>query len=124
MKSYMNKLTNFREFYINEIQKRIPKAYLNGARDKRLPGNANISFEDIDGTELLFRLDEKGICASSGSACSTGSSNPSHVLTAIGLPANLERGALRVTFGDFNTHEEVVYLINSLEETINKMRNA
>ena len=95
---------------------------INGCIENRLPGNSNISFKDINAATLVLELDNKGICASSGSACSSGDSMPSHVLTAIGLNSNLSRGALRVTFGDFNTKEEVDYLIANLKEIINKLR--
>ncbi len=111
-------LVNLRDYYISEIERRIPKAKLNGDRIKRLPGNANMSFENVDAQELLLALDERGICASAGSACSSGTSSPSHVLTAIGLPKELAQGSLRTTFGKDNTKEDVEFLINSLEEII------
>ena len=84
--------------------------------------NANFSFELVDGQSLLLNLDAKGICASSGSACSTGSSNPSHVLLAIGLSPELAYGALRTTFGEENTKEDIDYLVNSLQETVDRLR--
>ena len=98
-----------------EIEKRIPNAKLNGDRIKRLPGNANFSFANSNAQKLLFSLDEQGICASAGSACSTGNVTPSHVLTAIGLPANLANGTLRVTFGKNNTMEDVNFLVEKLQ---------
>ena len=88
-----------------------------------MPGNANISFKNVDGEALILNLDTKGICASSGSACSTGSLNPSHVLMAIGLPHEIAHGALRVTFGDENTIEDVDYLVDNLCEIVSKLRN-
>ena len=88
--------------------------HINGTMEKRLPGNINISFEGIDATEILFKLDNYGICASGGSACSSGDNNPSHVLTAIGLPSELSKSAIRFTFGDFNTKEDVDYLVEKL----------
>ena len=115
---YNNKLITLRNYYIEEVEKRIPDAKLNGHRFKRLAGNCNFSFPNIEGEELLLRLDEKGICASTGSACSTGSMSPSHVLLAIGLPSNLAQGTLRVTFGDENTKEDVDFLLQALEEII------
>ena len=123
LEKYNNKLVELREYYISEIEKRIPYVKINGHREKRLPGNANISFEDVEGEELLLKLDEKGICASGGSACSTGSTSPSHVLLAIGLEEKYARGALRVTFGDENTKEDVDYLVDSLVEIVDKLKN-
>ena len=91
--------------------------------EKRLPGNINISFKGIDSNELLFKLDEFGICASGGSACSSGDNNPSHVLTAIGVPNELAKGAIRFTFGDFNTKEDIDYLINVLKKLVVSITN-
>lgn len=120
---YNQKLTELRDFYIYEIQNRIPEAKLNGDKIKRLSGNANISFPGVNAQELLLALDEKGICASAGSACSSGSNSPSHVLTAIGLKQELSQGALRTTFGKSNTKEDVEFLVDSLEEIILKIKN-
>ena len=120
--SYNKKLMELRDFYITEIQNKIPEAKLNGDRTKRLSGNANISFPGVNAQELLLDLDEKGICASAGSACSSGSSSPSHVLTAIGLTPELAEGTLRVTFGKDNTKQDVEFLLNSLEEIIQKIK--
>ena len=99
---YNKKIKNLRDFYIEEIKKRIPYIRINGDLENRLPGNANICFKGIDGGKLISELDKKGICASSGSACSAGLLNPSHVLLSIGVPINLARGSLRVTFGKEN----------------------
>lgn len=118
-----NKLKEMRDYFWKEIQNRIPNVKLNGDKEKRLPGNCNISFEGIEGEELLLKLDAKGICASAGSACSTGTSEPSHVLTAIGLPSGLVMGTLRLTFGNENTKEDIDYLIQNLEETVKELRN-
>ncbi len=120
--AYNEKLTNLRDYYISQIQEKIPHTKVNGHRTKRLPGNANISFEFVDGEALLLKLDLKGICASSGSACTSGSLDPSHVLVAIGLPPKMANGALRVTFGDDNTKEDVDYLVDSLVEIVEKLR--
>lgn len=120
---YNQKLIGLRDYYISEVQKRIPNTKLNGDRQKRLPGNANLSFPKVNAQELLLGLDEKGICASAGSACSSGETSPSHVLTAIGLPPEIAEGTLRVTFGKDNTKEDVEYLIESLDEVIDKIRN-
>ena len=119
---YNKKLMSLRDFYISEIEKRIPYIRINGDMKNRLPGNANISFRGVDGGKLISELDKKGICASSGSACSAGLLNPSHVLLAIGVPAPLARSSLRVTFGKENTFEDTEYLIESLEEIVKKLR--
>ena len=121
--TYNQKLIGLRDYYISEVQKRIPNTKLNGDKQKRLPGNANLSFKGINAQELLLGLDERGICASAGSACSSGETSPSHVLTAIGLQPEVAEGTLRVTFGKDNTKEEVEYLVNSLEEVISKIQN-
>lgn len=120
---YNQKLTRFRNLYISEIEKRIPKAKLNGDRVNRLPGNCNFSFEGIDAQKLLFQLDEIGICASAGSACSTGDSLPSHVLTAIGLNQEQAGSTLRISFGDSNTEDDVKFLIDNLEKLILNEKN-
>ena len=120
---HINYLRNLRDYYLSEVSRRIDGIKINGTMESRLPGNANISFEKISGGDLLLELDSKGICASSGSACTSGSSEPSHVLTAIGLKSNWSDGALRVSFGEFNTKEEVDYLVNCLVESVNKLRN-
>ena len=120
---YNEKIQNLREYLISEIEKKIPDIKINGHRTKRLPGNVNVSFDGIDAGELLLNLDEKGICASAGSACSTGNMNPSHVLTAIGLPDNLSKGALRITFGEENTKEDVDYLIRCLVNIVKRLRD-
>lgn len=121
LESYNQKLQMLRDYYFDQLQKRIPQAKINGDIKHRLPGNANVSFPFIDGQSLLFKLDERGICASAGSACSTGMTSPSHVLLAIGLKDELANGTLRVTFGEENTKEEVDYLLDSLEEIIGQM---
>lgn len=119
LEQYQNKLKNLRDYCIEQIKNKIPSIHINGTMESRLPGNINISFEKIESEELLFRLDSLGICASGGSACSSGDNNPSHVLTAIGLPNELAKGAIRFTFGDFNTKDDVDYLVKSLKEIIN-----
>ena len=122
MNNHIEKLTKLRNYYISEVEKKIDNIKFNGSKEKRLPGNANFSFLDIDGQSLLLNLDEKGICASSGSACSTGSLNPSHVLKAIGLSDDLANGALRTSFGDDNTKEDIDYLVENLKESVEKLR--
>lgn len=119
---YNDKLKGLRDYYISQVEEKIPHIKINGDRINRLPGNANISFKDVDGEALLLKLDIRGICASSGSACTTGSTAPSHVLVAIGLSADEAQGALRVTFGEENTKEDVDYLVNSLVEIVEELR--
>jgi len=118
MSSYINKLKYFRDYFINQIRQKFPNCHINGSLEQRLPGNCNLCFENINSSELLLKLDAVGICASGGSACSSGDTAPSHVLSAIGVPNDLARGALRITFGDFNTFEDVEFLIKSLEEIL------
>ncbi|MGN1301247.1 MAG: cysteine desulfurase NifS [Clostridia bacterium] len=120
---YNEKLQYLREYLIAQIEKQIPDIKINGHRTKRLPGNVNVSFKGIDAGELLLNLDERGVCASAGSGCSTGNPNPSHVLTAIGLPSDLSKGSLRITLGEENTKEDVNYLVKNLVEIVKKLRN-
>jgi len=117
------KLIELRDRTIDEILKRIPYVRLNGDRHRRLPGNANFSFEFIEGESLLLMLDMKGIAASSGSACTSGSLDPSHVLLAIGLPHEIAHGSLRITFGKQNTHEDVDYLLETLPPIVERLRD-
>lgn len=119
---YNAKLTKLRNLYISEIENKIPYVKLNGDREKRLPGNANISFRFVEGESLLLNLDMNGICASSGSACTSGSLNPSHVLLAIGLPHEIAHGSLRITFGEENTEEDVGFLVDTLVSVVDKLR--
>lgn len=116
------KITELRDYFINQIAAKIPKVKINGDIINRLPGNVNISFEGVDAEGLLLNLDFKKICASSGSACSAGSLEPSRVLLAIGLEKEMAKSSLRVTIGKYNTKEEVDYLIESLEEIIARLR--
>lgn len=120
---YNKKLLNLREYYIKQVEENISNIRINGHITNRLPGNANISFLDMDGEEILFDLDEAGICGSAGSACNSGFGEPSHVLTAIGLPKEAAGTALRITFGEQNTKEDVDYLVNTLINMENKYKN-
>ena len=124
IEQYQEKLKGLRDYCLKEIQEKIPDIHINGTMEKRLPGNINISFKDLNSGELLLRLDEVGICASGGSACSSKEASPSHVLTAIGLPSELSKGALRLTFGDYNTNEDVEYLVENLVRIVEEMRNS
>lgn len=123
LQSHIEHLKGLREYFISQVEKKIPQAKLNGSRQNRLPGNVNFSFPSIEGEVLLFKLDEKGICASSGSACTSGSSAPSHVLTAIGLQNEFAKGTLRITFGEDNTKEDVDFLVEQLVNSINGDRH-
>lgn len=116
------KLTALRDYIIKNIEEKIPYCRLNGHRTKRLPGNVNFSFEYIEGESLLLWLDINGIAASSGSACTSGSLDPSHVLLAIGLKHETAHGSLRITLGDENTFEEADYMIEKLVEIVEKLR--
>ena len=118
LRAHIEHLKNLREYFILQVQEKIPGAKLNGAREERLPGNANFSFQNIEGETLLFKLDEKGICASSGSACTSGSTTPSHVLTAIGLPSEFAKGTLRISFGEDNTKEDIDFLVAELVKIV------
>lgn len=117
------KISELRNYYESEIIKRIPYSKINGNRNYRLPGISNISFRFIEGEGILLHLDHKGICASSGSACTSGSLDPSHVLLAIGLPHEIAHGSLRISIGKNNTKEEVDYLIENLVEIVDRLRN-
>lgn len=121
--NYNKKLTELRDYYISQVEEKIQYIKLNGHRTKRLPGNANISFKFVEGESLLLNLDMKGICASSGSACTSGSLEPSHVLLAIGLPHEIAHGSLRITIGEENTKEDIDFLVDTLVEVVEKLRN-
>ncbi len=111
-----------RDYLIARIEEEIPFAKLNGHRVKRLPNNVNFCFRFIEGESMLIMLDMAGICGSSGSACTSGSLDPSHVLLAIGLPHEIAHGSLRLTLGDENTKEQVDYVVDHLKEIVAKLR--
>lgn len=119
---YNNHLKMLSNYYIKELVQRIPNIKINGDIENKLAGNNNVCFAGIDGSKLILELDKRGICASSGSACSSGFLTPSHVLIATGVSERLARGSLRITFGKENTIEDVNYLIDNLRDIINKMR--
>ena len=121
--NHIKQLKGLRDYYIEQVNKRISNIKINGAINARLPGNSNISFEGVNGSDLLYELDNVGICASSGSACNSEETKPSQVLSAIGLDEKESKSALRVTFGEFNTKEEVDYLVKNLETAVKKLRN-
>ncbi len=116
------KLSAIRDHMIDRILTEIPYTRLNGDRTKRLPGNVNVCFRFIEGESLLMMLDMKGIAGSSGSACTSGSLDPSHVLLAIGLPHEIAHGSLRLSLSEENTMEEADYVVDSLVEIVKKLR--
>ena len=116
------KISAMRDYIIKNIEEKIPYCRLNGHREHRLPGTVNFSFEYIEGESMLLWLDINNIAASSGSACTSGSLDPSHVLLAIGLDHATAHGSLRVTLGEENTYEEADFLIKTLAETVDKLR--
>lgn len=117
-----SKLIKKRDKLISELLK-IERSRLNGHREKRLPGNINISFEGIEGESLLLLLDMAGICASSGSACTSGSLDPSHVLLAIGLPHENAHGSLRLSLDESNTDEEIDFVIAEVSKAVKRLRD-
>lgn len=115
--------TKLRDYTIARIEKEIPYCRLNGDRVKRLPNNINFSFRFIEGESMLIKLDLKGICASSGSACTSGSLDPSHVLLAIGLPHEIAHGSLRMTLGADTTKEDLDYTVDCLKQIVEEIRS-
>lgn len=115
--------TELRDYLIDRVLKEIPYSRLNGERQKRLPNNTNFCFQYIEGESLLILLDKKGICASSGSACTSGSLDPSHVLLAIGLPHEIAHGSLRLTLSEKTTKEEIDFTIDELKKIVDRLRS-
>lgn len=122
LEEHNKKIKELRDYYEEEIKEKIPYIKINGAIKNRLPGNSNISFRFIEGEGILLNLDSKGICASSGSACTSGSLDPSHVLLAIGLPHEIAHGSLRISIGKYNTKKEIDYLVENLTEIVKRLR--
>lgn len=122
MEEEENKVRKLRDRLIEGLEQ-IPHARLNGDKEKRLPGNINFCFEGIEGESLLLLLDSKGIAASSGSACTSGSLDPSHVLLALGLPHEVAHGSLRLTLCGENTEEEIEYMIKAIPEVVDYLRD-
>ncbi len=116
------KIRRLRERLIDGILAAVPKTRLNGGREQRLAGNVNISFEAVEGEALLLRLDMMGICASSGSACTSGSLDPSHVLLAIGLPHEIAHGSLRLSLSESTTDAEIDYILECIPQVIHTLR--
>lgn len=115
--------TELRDYMIERISAEIPYAKLNGDRTRRLPNNVNFSFQFIEGESMLIMLDMAGICGSSGSACTSGSLDPSHVLLAIGLPHEIAHGSLRLTLGYENTKEDIDYVVDELKKIVERLRS-
>lgn len=123
MEERTRKETELRDYLIERIEKEIPYCRLNGHRTDRLPNNVNFSVQFIEGESLLIMLDMKGICASSGSACTSGSLDPSHVLLAIGLPHEIAHGSLRMTLSEENTKEEIDFVADELKGIVERLRS-
>ena len=122
MKERTDKEKELRDYVIDRITAEIPYAKLNGHKTNRLPNNINFSFRFIEGESLLIMLDMKGICGSSGSACTSGSLDPSHVLLAIGLPHEIAHGSLRLTLSEETTKEELDYVVDELKAIVERLR--
>ncbi len=122
MEESNKKLINLRNSLMKKIKEEVPYVKLNGHPEKRLPGNVNFSFRFIEGESLLLSLDMVGIAASSGSACTSGSLDPSHVMLAIGLSHEVAHGSLRLSLGDFNTEEEIDYVVENLITIADRLR--
>lgn len=122
MKERTTKEIEVRDYAIERLLAEVPYCRLNGDAKKRLPNNINISFQFIEGESLLIMLDMAGICASSGSACTSGSLDPSHVLLAIGLPHEIAHGSLRMTLGEETTKEDMDYVVEKIKEIVEKLR--
>lgn len=123
MEERTKKERELRDYFIRRVLEEVPYVRLNGDPVKRLPNNANFSFRFIEGESLLIMLDMKGIAGSSGSACTSGSLDPSHVLLAIGLPHEIAHGSLRLTLGADNTKEDLDYTLEQIKEIVQKLRN-
>lgn len=123
MEEHNNRIMTMRDRLLKGIMEKIPYTKLNGHPEKRLPGNLNVSFHFIEGESLLLLLDQFGICGSTGSACSSGSLDPSHVLLAIGLPHEIAHGSLRLSLGDATTEEDVDYVLEHLPKIVQKLRD-
>jgi cysteine desulfurase len=120
---HSRRIRGMRDRLLEGILAKIPAARLNGHPEKRLPGNINISFEFIEGESMLLWLDDEGICASTGSACTSGSLEPSHVLLATGLPVEISHGSLRLTLGDMNTEQDVDFVLEILPKVVSRLRD-
>jgi cysteine desulfurase len=122
IEGHNRRIRALRDRLLRAIQEKIPHTHLNGHPEKRLPGTINISFEFIEGESMLLWLDDEGICASTGSACTSGSLEPSHVLLATGLPVEISHGSLRLTLGDVNTDADVDFVLEVLPKVVSRLR--
>ncbi|MCI8831495.1 MAG: cysteine desulfurase NifS [Lachnospiraceae bacterium] len=123
LKERQEKETGLRDYLIDRIMEEVPYVRLNGDRINRLPNNVNLAFQFIEGESLLIMLDMAGICGSSGSACTSGSLDPSHVLLAIGLPHEIAHGSLRLTLSEENTMEEMDYVVEKIKDIVKRLRD-
>jgi len=123
MKERTEKEIKLRDYLIDRLLLEVPYSRLNGDRYKRLPNNFNVSFQFIEGESLLIMLDMEGICGSSGSACTSGSLDPSHVLLAIGLPHEIAHGSLRLTLSDETTKEDIDFVIEEIKRIVDRLRS-
>lgn len=120
--SHVAHISSLRDHFVKRVLEEVPGTYYNGSKEHRHPGNANITFEYVEGEAILLYLDFAGISASSGSACSSRSLQPSHVLTALGIPVELIHGSIRFTFGDPTTMEDVDYTVDQIKRIIARLR--
>ena len=123
MKERTDREIELRDYLIGRITSEIPYVRLNGDRVRRLPNNVNVSFQFIEGESMLLMLDQNGICGSSGSACTSGSLDPSHVLLAIGLPHEIAHGSLRLTLSEETTKEDLDFTVDKLKEIVQNLRS-
>ena len=123
MKERTEKEIKLRDYLIDRVLKEVPFTRLNGHRTDRLPNNANFSFQFIEGESLLIMLDMEGICGSSGSACTSGSLDPSHVLLAIGLPHEIAHGSLRLTLSEETTKEDIDFVVETIKDIVARLRS-
>ena len=123
LETHITKLSELRDYFLERVTAEIPDLRINGSLEKRLPGNINITFKYIEGEAILLMLDMKGVAVSTGSACSSASLSPSHVLEAIGVPVEEIHGSVRFTIGDFTTKEDLDYTVDALKEVVSKLRS-
>jgi cysteine desulfurase len=123
MTEKMDKVASLRDYLIDRVMTEIQHVRLNGSKEKRLPGNASFCFSFIEGESLLILLDQKGICGSGGSACTTGAVDPSHVLMAIGVPQEVAKGVVRLTLSEYTTKEEIDLAVEALKENLERLRS-
>lgn len=122
LQEHIQHTSSLRDYLIQQVQEQIDHVYVNGSREHRHPGNANLTFEFIEGEAMLLYLDMNGIAVSTGSACSSASLTPSHVLSAMGVPVERIHGTLRLTVGDMTTKEDIDYVVSTLKNVVNKLR--